>query len=109
MSKDQIWQFLAAHKVHAMQIGTAIFASVWGAAAAAFMSHEGEGLSWWGFTLLILRKAFVGSFAGFMAAMVAISLHWGIVESCALAGVAGMAGKEFLDAIAKKYKGRIES
>lgn len=109
MSKDHIWQFLVSHKDHAMQLGAAIFASIWGSAAAAFMSHEGDGLNWWGFTLLILRKTFVGSFAGFMACMVALSLHWDIIGSSILAGVAGVAAKEFLDVLVKKYKARIES
>lgn len=109
MNKDQILQYLMEHKEHAIRFGSAFLASVWGAAAAAFMSHEGDGLTAWGFTVLILRKIFVGSFAGFMACLLSISLHWGIIESSLLAGVAGVAGKEFVDAVVKKYKGRIES
>lgn len=81
--------------------------SSWGAAASAYMSHEGKKTGFWKFIEIGIGKMFVGSFAGFLAGMLSIRMGLGVFEGCVVSGIAGLMGKEFLDTLKEKYKGRI--
>lgn len=86
----------------------AILIAAWGSAAAALLNHEGDGLSLKQFLGLVFGKVFIGAFSGCLAALLAHTLKWGFYEGCLLAGIAGYAGKEFLDWIKDRVKGHAQ-
>lgn len=83
--------------------------AIFGSITATLMKHEGEGLTLKQLIKIALYKSFIGCFAGLMAGFLAGYLKFGLYESFALAGMAGLAGKEFLDLVKKKFKQKAEA
>lgn len=83
--------------------------AVFGSITATLMKHEGQGLTLRQLIGIAVYKSAIGCFAGLMAGFLAGYLKLGLYESFALAGVAGLAGKEFLDLIRKKFKDKTEA